>query len=391
MRLAKRPDTAKGRATARAASAIVDEAMESDVSPYHQIVEAAPDAMVVVDGSGRMVMVNAQAEEMFGYGRDEMIGQPIEMLMPDRYREAHAGHRENYIARPQVRPMGSGLELAGRRRDGSEFPVEVSLSPIRTDAGMLVTSAIRDVTERRRVEAELQRQAKALHERSEQLSVSIREAHHRIKNNLQAVSDLLYLEMTEGDESSMKEALKESIERIQAIALVHDFLSKDADVRVVDVSSVLSQLVPMVLRSNVPVPDAIEIELDLAHLVLPSKKATALALIVNELVTNAAKHGLSSRSQGKLRVSLGPEEEDLVLRVQDDGVGFPAEFDPRRTRRVGLMVAQTLAERDLDGRIVFGPDADTGATSATGRAGSREPGAGSRERGGARVEIRFPW
>jgi PAS domain S-box-containing protein len=351
----------------------------SEPNPYRQIVEAAPDAMVVVDEGGRIVMVNAQAETMFHYGREELVGQVVELLLPERLQEGHVALRGRYLAAPTVRQMGSGLDLAGRRKDGSEFPVEISLSPIQTEEGLLVTSAIRDVTERRRVEAELHRQAKTLHDRSEQLSLSIREAHHRIKNNLQAVSDLLYLEMTEGDEGSMKDALKESIERIQAIALVHDYLSKDADVRVVDVSSVLAQLVPMVLRSNVPVPNVIEIDLNLTRLVLPSKKATALALIVNELVTNAAKHGLAAQPNGKLRVSLGPEDEDLVLRVQDDGVGLPEGFDPLRTRKVGLLVVHTLTERDLDGRITFAAGGDAALL----------PGAAPRA--GTHVEIRFPW
>ncbi|MGD0936387.1 MAG: PAS domain S-box protein, partial [Streptosporangiaceae bacterium] len=112
------------------------------------LLEAAPDAMVCVDADGRIVLVNAQTERLFGYGRDELIGQPVEMLVPDAARDVHPGHRTVYVANPRPRPMGAGMELAGRRRDGTTFPAEISLSTIDTEEGILVSAAIRDVTQR---------------------------------------------------------------------------------------------------------------------------------------------------------------------------------------------------------------------------------------------------
>jgi len=117
------------------------------------ILDAAPDAMVTIDGNGRMVLANAQTEHLFGYGREELIGQPIEMLIPERLRGAHRGHRTEFFSSPRTRPMGLGLCLNGRRKDGREFPAEISLAPVETDEGMLVTAAVRDVTERRRNDA----------------------------------------------------------------------------------------------------------------------------------------------------------------------------------------------------------------------------------------------
>jgi two-component system, cell cycle sensor histidine kinase and response regulator CckA len=116
--------------------------------PFAGLLEAAPDAMVCVDAGGRIALVNAQTERLFGYGRDELVGQPVEMLVPDAVREIHPGHRAGYLADPRPRPMGAGLELAGRRRDGTTFPAEISLSAIDTDEGILVSAAVRDVTER---------------------------------------------------------------------------------------------------------------------------------------------------------------------------------------------------------------------------------------------------
>src|SRR5580692_539797 len=122
-----------------------------------QLLEAAPDAMVCVDGDGRIALVNAQTERLFGYGRAELIGQPVEMLVPDDVRDIHPAHRAAYVTDPRLRPMGAGMELAGRRRDGSTFPAEISLSAIDTDDGILITAAVRDVTERLEAQAERER------------------------------------------------------------------------------------------------------------------------------------------------------------------------------------------------------------------------------------------
>src|SRR5690348_10471990 len=109
------------------------------------LLEAAPDAMVCVDGDGRIALVNAQAERLFGYSRQELAGQPVEILVPDAARAIHPRHRAGYLAEPKPRPMGAGMELAGRRKDGTTFPAEISLSAIDTDEGILVTAAVRDV------------------------------------------------------------------------------------------------------------------------------------------------------------------------------------------------------------------------------------------------------
>jgi rsbT co-antagonist protein RsbR len=116
------------------------------------MIESAPDAMVVVDESGTIQFANHETEELFGYGRDELIGGPLEILIPQRYQGRHPEHRAGFFAAPRTRPMGAGLQLWGRRKDDTEFPVEISLSPLETEEGLLATAAIRDVTERRRAD-----------------------------------------------------------------------------------------------------------------------------------------------------------------------------------------------------------------------------------------------
>ncbi|MGW1956102.1 SpoIIE family protein phosphatase [Streptomyces sp. NPDC001920] len=122
---------------------------------FRALLEAAPDAMVIVDDKGTIKLVNAQTEALFGYRRDELLGRPVELLVPKRFQAHHTRHRDGYATTRQVRPMGAGLELHGLRKDGSEFPVEISLSPLETADGLLVSAAVRDVSERKAAEARI--------------------------------------------------------------------------------------------------------------------------------------------------------------------------------------------------------------------------------------------
>jgi PAS domain S-box-containing protein len=150
---------------------------------FHALLDAAPDAIIAVDRGGRIVLVNAQAEVLFGYDRSDLVGEMLEMLVPDSVRDLHPQRRKSYFDGPVPRPMGAGIELAARRRDGTEFPAEISLSSIETDDGLLVSAAIRDVSERKRAEAQFQMERERLTAQAERERLEARmHQSHRLES-----------------------------------------------------------------------------------------------------------------------------------------------------------------------------------------------------------------
>lgn len=212
---------------------------------FRKLLEATPDAMIIVDEQGQVVLTNVQVENLFGYPPERLIGQPVEILIPERFRKKHGEHRASYFADPQVRPMGAGLALYGRRRDGDEFPAEISLSPLLTDEGTLVLAAIRDVTDRKQAEMALQQ---AYDELASQLKIQAAElsqaqkdlqAHGgagnsvgaelaRFTNQLRAVADVSQQLNTVLDSDELLDTVVTLLQRRFDFYYVHIFLLDQA-------------------------------------------------------------------------------------------------------------------------------------------------------------------
>ncbi|HWA49720.1 MAG TPA: PAS domain S-box protein, partial [Dongiaceae bacterium] len=189
---------------------------------FRRVVEFAPNAMVMINASGRIEMVNAQAEALFGYERSELLGQPIETLVPERFRRHHPGLRMTFLNDPRSRPMGAGRDLFGLKKDGTEFPVEIGLNPIETDEGPMVLSAIVDISDRKLKESHIQ---SALKEKD----ILLGEVHHRVKNNLQIVHSLLDLQSARIEDQQVRDMLRDSQNRVRSMALIHQTLYQSKD------------------------------------------------------------------------------------------------------------------------------------------------------------------
>ena len=316
-----------------------------DLSSRHQleerfrlIIDFAPNAMVMVDGKGVIEMVNLQTERLFGYARSELLGQSIEILLPQRFRDGHPAMRAEYFANPESRPMGKGRDLYALRRDGSVFPVEIGLNPIPTGEGIKVLSAIVDISDRKQKEQRIQA---ALQEKD----ILLGEIHHRVKNNLQVVHSLLDLQSTRIRDESVREMLRDSQNRIRSMALIHQSLYQSKDFARVNFNSVLETLVPILLQSYRSGDQELEFELDANDVRISLNLAVPCGLIVNELITNAIKHAFPDRKQGTIRMELRETDQEVVLSISDDGIGLPADLDLRNCSTLGLQLVSLLADQ----------------------------------------------
>jgi PAS domain S-box-containing protein len=316
----------------------IEQVLRKSEERFRQVVEAAPNAMVMVDRVGRIVMVNAQAERLFGYGRDEMLGKSIEMLVPARFGARHPELRNAFLAAPQARPMGAGRDLYGRRRDGSEVPVEIGLNPIETDEGTMVLSAIVDIADRKHKEESI---ARALREKE----ILLGEIHHRVKNNLQIIHSLLDLQSGQVSDPAAQGALRDAQNRVKSMSLIHQTLYQSQDFANVDFGAFLASLLPTLVSSYSIDPDRIALDMRTNKVDLPIDRAIPCGLIVNELISNAMKHAFPDGRAGRIAVDLAAGEEAVVLSVSDDGIGLPPQWDADASPTLGLQLVTLLADQ----------------------------------------------
>jgi two-component system, sensor histidine kinase PdtaS len=311
---------------------------------FRQVVEAVPNAMVMIDMDGRVEMVNIQAQQVFGYTRDEILGQPVEILAPKQFLGHHERWGDTFFASLRSRPIGARQGLYARRKDGSEFPVEIGFSTIETDEGPKILSAIVDISH---LKQEQERIQAALREKE----ILLGEIHHRVKNNLQIVYSLLDLQSSHISDQAALDMLRDSRSRIQSMALIHQTLHGSNDFSKVDFARFVETLLPSLIVSYGVDVNRIAIGVDVEPVRLRIDSAVPCGLVVNELITNALKHAFRDCDRGEIRIALTRQAVDeIVLSVSDNGIGLPDNFDPERTETLGLRLVRLLAGQ-LDGTV----------------------------------------
>jgi PAS domain S-box-containing protein len=355
---------------------------------FRAVMESAPDAMLGVGPEGVIVLVNAEAEKLFGYERSELLGQPVEVLMPAALAGRHVAHREAYLARPERRAMGAGQELAARRKDGSEFPAEVSLSTIDSDDGPLVMAAVRDATERREFEAALAAARDAAERSARTRQEFLATMSHEIRTPMNAVIGMTSLLL----DSSLDPQQRDYLETIRTsgdhlLALINDVL----DYAKIDAGRLELESVPFDVREwlhstvELIASSAHDKGLELAYDIDPQVPARLLGdpARLRQILVNLLSNAVKFTDHGEVEVEVGvdgvqPEGLWLRMSVRDTGIGIEAShlenlFDPftqadSSITRVyggtglGLAIARRLA-RAMGGDLMLTSNPGDGTTA----------------------------
>ena len=291
---------------------------------FRNLLETAPDAMIIVNEAGEITVVNEQAEEMFGYDREEMIGKTIEFLLPAGMRGKHVDHRNSYTKKPSLRPMGVGLELQGCRSDGTEFPVEISLSPVKTGTGSFVSSVIRDVTKRKELEQEIIAARQAAERANKANSAFLAAASHDLRQPVQALS-LLNGALRRTVKDPLAQEMVESQEH--SLDAMTNLLNSLLDISRLDAGAVNPEIEDFSVQRLIDRLSA-EFSRQAHHKGLQFAADDCDAVVrsdphlLGEIIQNFVSNAIRYTDKGDVKLTCDQLDDKLKVKVTDTGIGI---------------------------------------------------------------------
>jgi len=304
------------------------------------IIDLAEDAIISIGRDQRMILFNRGAERIFGYRVEEVLGQPLDLLLPQRVINVHRMEIQNFEkASEEARRMGERREIFGRRKDGCEFPAEASISKAEVEGEWLFTVILRDISQRKLAEERIQaslREKEAL----------LKEVHHRVKNNLQVVSSLLGLQSRLIPDPTTRKTFQESQNRVHSMALVHERLYESESLSEIDSQEYVSELTAHLFRSYGVSASRVRLKLHVDQARMNMDVAVPCGLVLNELVSNCLKYAFPDGREGEVRIDLHKDGDyPAYLSVSDNGVGIPADVTLWSTKSLGLRLVRILADQ----------------------------------------------
>ncbi|MEO8398183.1 MAG: MASE1 domain-containing protein [Ignavibacteriaceae bacterium] len=322
----------------------LEETLTVSEERYRTLAETASDAIISINEESKILFCNKSVEKIFGYKQDEMLGKNLVHLMPERFRNAHIEGIKRYIKTGKPNISWSAYELSGLHKNGVEIPLEISFSKFINDDGIIFTGIIRNITERKNAQIQMENSLK-------EKEILLKEIHHRVKNNLQIVSSLINLQSNYINNEKTQAILKESQNRIQSMALIHEKLYKSKAFVKINIKEYFGELIAYLYDSYNTNENEINLHLDIEDISLDIEKIISLGLIINELISNALKHGFTEkRADGKIIIKLKSKENSVNLEVINNGKEFPMNIDFKNTESLGLQLVNTLTEQ-LNGSL----------------------------------------